>query len=431
MDEIVAVTFTEKAAGELKLRLRESARSADRATATDADGARAARDGARDARRGARQHDSRLLRRAAARAAGRGARRSAVRRADRAAGRSPVHARVSALAAGGAAGPARRRAAGAAADERAVVSAAATATVRSIACAAPAGRSPSGAISRAVAASAVRSRAAEIDGWSRRCIALADLSAAPSSARDNLFIDTDAVRRLSRQIRARSSRSASAISTAGKRGWSISCATAGFSRTRKGSGYKYGKDVDADRGARRARRAVRRSAAVPAATRTPISPPRSSRSWPARRPAIRQLKAAAGALDFADLLARARDLHHDERAPSGGTCRRSSRGSSSTSSRTPIRCRPRSCCCSPPTIPRRDRRGARRPHPASCSSSAIRSRRSTGSAAPTSAPTGGSAGRSSERGGRVLQLTTSYRSVPGDPAVRQRRVRPRDGRRTS
>ena len=97
--------------------------------------------------------------------------------------------------------------------------------------------------------------------------------------------------------------------------------------------------------------------------------------------------------------ARARSDRVEPRGPPR-TCSRSSRGSSSTNSRTPIRSRPRSCCCSPTTSA------------ASCSSSATRSRRSTASAAPTSAPTGRCATSSSARGGRVLQLTTSYRSVP-------------------
>ena len=80
---IVAVTFTEKAAGELKLRLREALeqertrRRRRRASKERLDDALAG------ARRSARQHDPRLLRRAAARAAGRSARRSAVRRPDR------------------------------------------------------------------------------------------------------------------------------------------------------------------------------------------------------------------------------------------------------------------------------------------------------------------------------------------------------------
>ena len=62
-----------------------------------------------------------------------------------------------------------------------------------------------------------------------------------------------------------------------------------------------------------------------------------------------------------------------------------SSGSSSMSSRTPIRCRPRSCCCWPPTI-RLRRTGAKLARfRGSSSSSAIRSSRSIASGAPTSA----------------------------------------------
>ncbi len=112
MIEIVAVTFTEKAAGELKLRLREQLED-ERARRRPSDDVRAAaRRRAREARGSARQHHSRLLRRAAARAAGRSARRSAVRGAHRAAGRALYDARVPRLAAGGAA-RIRRKACGA------------------------------------------------------------------------------------------------------------------------------------------------------------------------------------------------------------------------------------------------------------------------------------------------------------------------------
>ena len=84
------MTFTEKAAGELKLRLRE--RSS--ARAAGAAGDRSARQRLDEAlaepRGSARQHHPRLLRRPAARAAGRGARRSAVRGAHRIAGRAAL-----------------------------------------------------------------------------------------------------------------------------------------------------------------------------------------------------------------------------------------------------------------------------------------------------------------------------------------------------
>ena len=67
-----------------------------------------------------------------------------------------------------------------------------------------------------------------------------------------------------------------------------------------------------------------------------------------------ELKARAGALDFLDLLLGARDLVRDNAVVRAGVPGAASSGSSSTSSRTRIRCRPRSCCCSPPTTtPRR------------------------------------------------------------------------------
>ncbi len=68
MDEIVAVTFTEKAAGELKLRLREALELRAR-EAGDGGRRRPARRGTREARGSARQHHSRLLCRPPPRAA--------------------------------------------------------------------------------------------------------------------------------------------------------------------------------------------------------------------------------------------------------------------------------------------------------------------------------------------------------------------------
>ena len=97
--EIVAVTFTEKAAGELKLRLRQRLEDERRQT-TIARGRRAARRCRAEPRGGARQHDPRLLRRPAARASGRSARRSAVPRADRRPGRAAVRRGVRRLVPG-------------------------------------------------------------------------------------------------------------------------------------------------------------------------------------------------------------------------------------------------------------------------------------------------------------------------------------------
>ena len=81
--EIVAVTFTEKAAGELKLRLRAGARADARSDATIPMSSRGCDARGAEPRGGARQHDPRLLRGSAARAARRSARRSALPRADR------------------------------------------------------------------------------------------------------------------------------------------------------------------------------------------------------------------------------------------------------------------------------------------------------------------------------------------------------------
>src|SRR5207237_7918206 len=85
-------------------------------------------------------------------------------------------------------------------------------------------------------------RVSEIDRLLSALHVLADLSAAASSQRDNLYVDTDAVRRLSRQIRLEQS-----FGQVDLDGWEARLVDLtrdrGVSRTRKGSGYKYGKDV--------------------------------------------------------------------------------------------------------------------------------------------------------------------------------------------
>jgi len=140
----------------------------------------------------------------------------------------------------------------------------------------------------------------------------ADLTADPASDRDNLFLDTEAARRTSRQIRLEQS-----FGQRDPDGWEARLVDLvrdrGFSRPRKGYGTRYGqtvsrndviagrdllftelqqfrKDADADLAA-----ALQEELADATAR-------------------YEELKRAAGALDYADLLTRARDLIRDDEA---------------------------------------------------------------------------------------------------------------------
>ncbi len=149
-------------------------------------------------------------------------------------------------------------------------------------------------------------RAAEIDRHVRELHRLADLTAAASSTRDNLYVDTDAVRRLSDQIRLEQSFGQRDLD-----GWEARLVDLtrdrGFSRTRKGSGYKFGKEVSrADVLAARDRlfadlQQFRKDADADLAACL-------QQELAGATARYQELKAAAGALDFADLLVRARDL---------------------------------------------------------------------------------------------------------------------------
>jgi ATP-dependent exoDNAse (exonuclease V) beta subunit len=140
---------------------------------------------------------------------------------------------------------------------------------------------------------------------------LADLTADPSFGRDNLFLDTDGVRRLSRQIRLEA-----AFGQRDLDGWEARLVDLlrdrGVSRTRKGSGYKYNKDVT-------------RSEVLSARDTLFAELQQFKRDADADLAAALQqelagatgryqaLKRSAGALDFTDLLSRARDLIRDDR----------------------------------------------------------------------------------------------------------------------
>jgi ATP-dependent helicase/nuclease subunit A len=174
-------------------------------------------------------------------------------------------------------------------------------------------------------------RAATIDRLVQALHQLADLTSRASSDRDNLFVDTDGVRRLSRQIQLEQSveaseprcgeplRESAALRTneSGRMdldGWEARLIDLtrdrGFSRTRKGSGYKFGKDVTRTEvlAARDALFADLQQFRKDADADLAAALQQELRGATER---YQQLKEAAGALDFADLLVRARDLIRD------------------------------------------------------------------------------------------------------------------------
>jgi ATP-dependent exoDNAse (exonuclease V) beta subunit len=138
---------------------------------------------------------------------------------------------------------------------------------------------------------------------------LSDLTESPSASRDNLFADTDAVRRLSRQIRLEQS-----FGEADVDGWEARLIDLvrdrNFSRPRKGSGHKYSRSatrtevLDARQDLFTSLQQFRKEADADLAALL-------QQEMAAAALAYQQLKAAAGALDFADLLVRARDLIRD------------------------------------------------------------------------------------------------------------------------
>jgi ATP-dependent helicase/nuclease subunit A len=149
-------------------------------------------------------------------------------------------------------------------------------------------------------------RASAIDRHVSALHRLAALTEGASSTRDNLYIDTDAVRRLSRQITLEQSFGQRDLD-----GWEARLVDLtrdrGFSRTRKGSGYKFGKDASrADvLTARDLLFADLQQFRKEADADLAACLQRELAGATAR---YQELKAAAGALDFADLLVKARDL---------------------------------------------------------------------------------------------------------------------------
>ena len=149
-------------------------------------------------------------------------------------------------------------------------------------------------------------RAAAVDAVLASLHRLADLTAAPTSVRDNLYIDTDAVRRLSRQITLEQSFGQRDLD-----GWEARLVDLtrdrGLSRTRRGSGARFGRntgrtDVLAARDLLFAQlQQFRKDADADLAACLQQELAGATARYQA-------LKAAAGALDFGDLLTKACDL---------------------------------------------------------------------------------------------------------------------------
>jgi ATP-dependent exoDNAse (exonuclease V) beta subunit len=153
-------------------------------------------------------------------------------------------------------------------------------------------------------------RETEIDGHIAALHQLADLTACSSSERDNLFVDTAAVRRLSRQIRLEASFGGRDLD-----GWEARLVDLtrdrGFSRTRKGSGYRFGKKDGRD--VTRSEVLVARETLFAALQQFRQQADADLAASLQQELAVataryQALKQAGGALDFNDLLARARDL---------------------------------------------------------------------------------------------------------------------------
>jgi len=135
---------------------------------------------------------------------------------------------------------------------------------------------------------------------------LAELTLNPVNRRDNLFYDTDAVRRISRQIALEQS-----FGHEDLYGWEARLVDLtrdrGFSRTRKGSGYKFSQSVTRTEvlNARDQLFADLQQFRLDADADLAAALQQELAGATARYQALKQ---AAGALDFNDLLARARDL---------------------------------------------------------------------------------------------------------------------------
>ena len=252
--EIVAVTFTEKAAGELKLRLRERLDRARQGEPADSRRRERLDVALTEPGRSACQHDPWFLRRPAARTSGRGRRRSAVRGAHRVGAarlfddafgsgcRSSWRILLRECGARCAAVRSRRRR-----------------TVRSNGCEARRASWRSGATSRAHGRATPSTASADIDAAIGPLHDFAALTAKPLPGAIRFSTTPSRCARRADEIAPQQAFGDSRIATttAGKRAWSISRAIATLANARQGRGRELRAGVRARRRPRRRRTMLR------------------------------------------------------------------------------------------------------------------------------------------------------------------------------
>ena len=350
---VVALTFTDKAAGEMRLRLRAELEIARVAAQRGQRRAPPARRRARAARARADRHDPRVLRRPAPGAAGRGGRRPAVRDRGARRGGAAARARVRRLV------PERARRS---ARRRAPVAAPALARARRAQRARDAVRRRAPLVEHRDYTARWRrdpfDRERAIDAVMHELDALAELAPRASHPDDWLAKNLANVARFVSENRRREA----------VRGRDHDALEAELREPREDAQDRVALQGpnrrDFGPGVLRADVLARRDAAKQQLDRADRRLRRRPRGVPAARAAARWWSAtkstsAPRACSTSSICSCARATCSCATRRCAPSSRAASPTSSSTSSRTPIRSRPRSCCCSSPTIPaQRDWRAA-------------------------------------------------------------------------
>ena len=296
-----------------------------------------------------------------------------------------------------------------------------TRTARSNGCRTPDGTHRSGAISKATGIVLLR-WSGRIDALVKQLRGFADLSTGPAYRYDSFYLDTRPARQLMEDIIHTEK-----ISPRDYNRQEGMLVDLGQEPRHSARAQRQRKVLSPQRSGRtsRARREELQAEAGPLRGRART---RTSLCCCARLPPVRTeygtRKAEAGALDFlGSALKAARSGRDDGRCD--GAFSSASGGCSWTSFRTPIRCRRKSCCCSPRTIRTHHWRASAR-FRASSSSWAIPSSRSIASGVPMSESP--RRVRDARRGGREAgHAATSFARGPTSSATINASIEPDDG----